>query len=89
MTKRKPGMTREEHFALGGKLLDVRCVLMGASVAISNAYPWAGNESIAAARAVKALDKLRCRLDSAICRETAPDDQDALRAYYGKGGRLR
>ena len=85
MTNRKPGMTRDEHFALGGKLWDARGILIDAHLVISKAYPVAGKESIAAVRAVKALDRLRCRLDSAICRETAPDDRDALRAYYGSG----
>jgi len=83
MTKSKPGFTRAQHFEIGEQLRRARAILMAAYMDISNAYPVAGTEAIAAGRAVKALDKLRGRLDSAICRETAADDQEALRAYYG------
>lgn len=87
MMKRKPGLTRDEHFALGSKLREVRGILSDAHLTISKASPAADKESIAAVRAVKALDRLRCRLDSAICRETTPDDRDALQAYFGNGAR--
>jgi hypothetical protein len=63
----KPGMSRDEHTALGEELAAMRDRLVKISVKLSRAYP----QTVAklADRATTDLDRLRSKLDDIVFRE--------------------
>ena len=63
----KPGMTRDEHTALGEELAAMRDRLVTISVHLSHAYP--NRIAELAGRAQTDIDRLRSELDSIVFRE--------------------
>jgi hypothetical protein len=78
---KKPGLSRDEHTALGEDLATMRDQLGKIAVQLGHAYPQAVSELAIAAQA--AVDALRCELDSIVFREY-PDFKHPgnARVYY-------
>lgn len=65
---RKSGLTHDEHLALDARLRAAHAILLEGAGMVCNAYPVAGREAVAAWAAVRAIERLLCRLDTAIIR---------------------
>jgi hypothetical protein len=79
----RKALTREEHFAVGEVLAKQRDYLVRLPTIWG--YPMGGREERAALRALKAVDELRCVLDSAAFRDMPKDQHDGLVAAYYPG----
>lgn len=75
---KKPGFTLARHEEIGAALHPIRQLLLELSVEIANAFPRKSPEAMAAERLVEAFDKLKCKLDDAVCRENP-----TVRLYKG------
>jgi hypothetical protein len=69
MTRKYPGLTRREHVELGAELQDLRERALAAAISVGNVYPKSSFAYKRAHKALRALDSLRCALDSQSCRE--------------------
>lgn len=60
-------LTLEDHNRIGAELYDIRNRLLKLGTEINTAMPKTAPASKAAYRPVKAIDSLRCKLDSLAC----------------------
>lgn len=85
MSPRSPGLTREQHVALGAELFAMHDRLTTISVELSRAYPQPlANQ---ADKVIAQLGKLRSKLDDVVFREYPEGEtKDIARIYYpGRG----
>ena len=83
----KQGMPTADHRTFGLMIEQSRLNLMGILVGpLQAGYTKSSREMKAAAKAIAALDSLKCVMDSAACREKHPD---ATRLYYGRSDEAR
>lgn len=83
MPRRKPDLPICEHIALGAELTQMQERVVKISVQLSNAYPVSSRAVDLARRVDRALNALRCELDSVSARENPGDDNWAPNIYYG------
>lgn len=86
MAKRHPGLTLEEHLALGEKLREIQGFLTHECVRLGTLYPVTSKVNKMVNTAASAMSGLRCELDSLIFREHVPariDSESAKDVYYG------
>ena len=82
MSRRKPGLTYEEHIDYGKRLKSIRKELMNLTTPLlSKKYPKNSKTATRARNAMKYLDQLRHELDSNLGEEH-PDEPDN-RVYLG------
>jgi hypothetical protein len=79
---RKPGLTKEAHFALGLDLAQAQDAINAAILKVGGAYLSNGREVKPLERVARALEKARSVMDDAICRELPPTDHSATKANY-------
>ena len=77
-------LTLDDHRAIGVDLHRMRNDLLHLSVRLANSYGKTRRSTTLARRAQAAIDKLRCELDSQLCRDH-PDHFDAHTYYPGAG----
>ena len=82
---RKPGLTLDEHRALGAELQAIRDRLVKITVITGNSYP--AKVGRCASRAVETIDKLRSELDNRMFAEN-PNNGMMANVYYCHGGKL-
>lgn len=89
---RKPGFDPDAHRAIGAELKRICRALGEVQAFVYRAYPVNGPESSAAQSAMRAVDKLRSRLDGALFREGHGPPfhgEDLTQVYYGTAARDR
>src|SRR4051812_27950893 len=83
--KRKLGVSREQHFALGNQLASMEAVLHQAVLDASHVYSVTGREVRVLESACRAIERARSVLDDAICRERPLSDQGSDRCLLPAG----
>ena len=80
---KKSRFSFEKHRNTGQKLKELREILLHLSTDIANSYPYASKTCQSAKKAVEAVDKLRCELDSQLFRDCPSEaSRDGWKGIY-------
>jgi hypothetical protein len=88
MPKKRTGFSFEEHQEIGKELRDIDRKLGSLLVRVGAAYGTSSDASKAAEKSVKYVNRLRSKLDDAVCGEhPEKGDKEVIGCYYPTGER--